>query len=48
MKIVEFLKEHPTDWKELLEKKPYSLIIKIDENLVLFNETLKCSFCDFF
>ncbi len=34
--IQEFIKEHPSNWKDLLTSEPYNLIIKEDSNLVLF------------
>jgi hypothetical protein len=36
LEIVKFLKEHPTDWKQILTSDPYNLDIKEKGNLVLF------------
>lgn len=35
LKTIEFIKEHQSNWKELLTKKPYCLTIKEDDNYAL-------------
>jgi hypothetical protein len=35
LKLIEFIKEHPTDWREILSNPPYSIIIKEDEEYML-------------
>jgi hypothetical protein len=36
LKLIEFIKEHPTDWREILLNPPYSIDIKESDNLLLF------------
>lgn len=40
LELIKFLKSHPSDWEEILKDKPYGLIIKEEDNLVLFKYTM--------
>lgn len=40
LELIKFLKSHPNNWKEILKDKPYGLIIKEENNLVLFKYTM--------
>ena len=37
MKLQDFCKEHPNNYKELLQKPPYNLKIKEEDNFIIFN-----------
>jgi hypothetical protein len=36
LKLIDFIKEHPTDWRDILSNPPYSIIIKEDNEYILF------------
>jgi hypothetical protein len=35
LKLIDFIKEHPDNWKELLSNPPYNIIIKEDKNYIM-------------